>query len=1292
MSEEAKGHDNQEVKLGSDVSRSHSSKLLPSMSYDDPSPTPGVPKLSSLDYGDGVLSMLDESSVSPPSSPLRIKRGFREMTSRLTCGFLFEADPVWLWSIRPNSWATIFLTGPDELRLRQDHPVLFAKLGNKVVIITSTFAGDFPSIGPDFMWVSGTKPFIDQVSLPPVGRHVYLMLKSPRRCPSDLSHIQWTKLNHRHVGGVTNARATFGIDDRTAELRVDRDLTRCIGHVLKYSIRPRVCDPVPDVPHYVVSDVLSLAYPRRPVVYSTYMSRTGWGIRELTDEELASCFELPEYVTWYDRFLRDLIPLQLCRSVIDSVAESAHTDQPPQKARHADVSVEEDEHTTYIPSYQDVIWLPNIAKWLPGSWADADIADKAVKSDNAPVDFRPWHRRIQLVLPCTIESLSILERLAARKWRANISRCLFRFMEAVYGKGWFHRGFVLAKRKFADPWTSLSASKKRGRLGNSGVLMDGSSGGLITKEWSENDDVTGGREGEEGAENDDATGGREAETRDPNQLHLDLSRGLRVIGQILGSTWWEWSSGSSPLFWRWNGQEQIDSARDGMHIFVQSTLPRSRRVAKPPRFDSETRKLVSSKVEAMVAKSYLEVGVVRTTLHFFAVPKGDADIRVVFDGTSSGLNDCLWSPNFFLPTSRNAAEMLSFGSWMADMDFGEFFHNFFADDRVRKHSGVDVRPLAPFFPTSPSGGPVAGDLRFMGLRWSRLFMGMKPSPYNAVRFYYWGEEFGKGNLRNLANPFGYDMVVMNLPGMDTYDTTKPKLMKVNSLTGVIAGDVVTFVDDVRITGSSREHCHETHRQFASRMQYLGIQDAPRKFRPPSQDQAGAWTGTIFKITRKSITKSVSQEKWMKGQLIVKNLSEVIETHPRRRPLLNRKELERQTGFLNHLTMTFDEMTPFLKGFYLSLNSWRPKRDGDDWKMSDKSWLQCLMAQLDNGQITDQEFDNEVNAQAEVGCPDQVSGSTRLGDDVRALMKMFASEIPPEVNLRSKEIVTVIYGFGDASGTGLGATFTCGSGFTFRIGVWSSDESDQSSNWREFTNIVDSLEDEASAGNLMNSEVFMFTDNSTVEACAIKGSSSSPKLLGLVVRLRAMTTLYGIRIHIFHVSGTRMIAQGTDGVSRGFLGEGIMSGESMVSFIPIHMTATERSGGLVSWIKEWTGPSTIVLEPIDWFDVGHDIDGWKLSWDGFERPHLKEGRTYLWSPAPFAADLAIAELRRARIKRQSSSHVFVVPKLCAPLWIKQVYKAADIVFEVPSGQTFWEKSMHEPLLIAIVFPFIRSNPW
>ena len=203
-------------------------------------------------------------------------------------------------------------------------------------------------------------------------------------------------------------------------------------------------------------------------------------------------------------------------------------------------------------------------------------------------------------------------------------------------------------------------------------------------------------------------------------------------------------------------------------------------------------------------------------------------------------------------------------------------------------------------------------------------------------------------------------------------------------------------------------------------------------------------------------------------------------------------------------------------------------------------------------------------------------------------------------------------------------------------------------------MVESLEEEAEEGNLEDAEVFMFTDNSTVEACAQKGSSTSPKLLALIVRLRSMATRYNVRVNVFHVAGTRMIAQGTDGVSRGYLALGVMAGEAMSAFIPIHQSALERSDTLLPWLRDWIRNDVMVLEPMGWFGEGHDISGWVMSGDGFERPVLAEGRTYIWAPPQFAADVALAELRKARIKRQTSAHIFVCPRLCSPLWIKQLY--------------------------------------
>ena len=167
------------------------------------------------------------------------------MTSHLSCGVMFDADPIWLWSIRPNSWSKIYITGPDEFRLCQDHPILFKKLEPKCSIISSTFARDYPTICPDVMWISGSKCFIDQVILPPSGTHVYLLVKASRRCPLDLTHIQWTKVSHHNIGGVTNACGTFGIDSRSNPIRMERDLNRSLGNVLTYSIRPKAFDPIP---------------------------------------------------------------------------------------------------------------------------------------------------------------------------------------------------------------------------------------------------------------------------------------------------------------------------------------------------------------------------------------------------------------------------------------------------------------------------------------------------------------------------------------------------------------------------------------------------------------------------------------------------------------------------------------------------------------------------------------------------------------------------------------------------------------------------------------------------------------------------------------------------------------------------------------------------------------------------------------------------------------------------------------------------------------------------------------
>jgi hypothetical protein len=70
---------------------------------------------------------------------------------------------------------------------------------------------------------------------------------------------------------------------------------------------------------------------------------------------------------------------------------------------------------------------------------------------------------------------------------------------------------------------------------------------------------------------------------------------------------------------------------------------------------------------------------------------------------------------------------------------------------------------------------------------------------------------------------------------------------------------------------------------------------------------------------------------------------------------------------------------------------------------------------------------------------------------------------------------------------------------YRVGVWSTTDEAESSNYRELTNLVQDLESESAKGGLTDTEVFLFTDNSTAESAFYKGkgSSSSKKLHALV---------------------------------------------------------------------------------------------------------------------------------------------------------------------------------------------------
>ena len=73
----------------------------------------------------------------------------------------------------------------------------------------------------------------------------------------------------------------------------------------------------------------------------------------------------------------------------------------------------------------------------------------------------------------------------------------------------------------------------------------------------------------------------------------------------------------------------------------------------------------------------------------------------------------------------------------------------------------------------------------------------------------------------------------------------------------------------------------------------------------------------------------------------------------------------------------------------------------------------------------------------------------------------------------------------------------------------------------------------------------------------------------MVCLKVLEVCYGgFQLLVIYVSGKPMQAQGTDGVSHGQLLDGIMNGESMMSFLLLHEAAFDRSPQLKDWLKDF----------------------------------------------------------------------------------------------------------------------------
>jgi hypothetical protein len=277
---------------------------------------------------------------------------------------------------------------------------------------------------------------------------------------------------------------------------------------------------------------------------------------------------------------------------------------------------------------------------------------------------------------------------------------------------------------------------------------------------------------------------------------------------------------------------------------------------------------------------------------------------------------------------------------------------------------------------------------------------------------------------------------------------------------------------------------------------------------------------------------------------------------------------------------------------------------------------------------------------------------RLEQYLKALLALTDPLVPPERAVRSKHLLQVCYGFGDTSGQGFGSIILLDGTVEWESGSWKEFYKTESSNRREFENLVQRLESFSKYHHDAAIEVFMFTDNYVTECAYFEGTSSSPIMFGLVLRLRKLELHSGWKIHVIHiaVAGTRMISQGTDGLSRGDMLTGVTGGAGMLTFIPLALTAVERQPELMEWVDSWWGTgNNSWLTPEGWYAGSSRIG------------------TYVWCPPPAAADEALEQLCKCHLKRPGGvANIFIVPRLLTSRWRKRGFRVGTFSFTIPSA--------------------------
>jgi hypothetical protein len=431
--------------------------------------------------------------------------------------------------------------------------------------------------------------------------------------------FRWFHLQHASFGGSTLFKAFLGTNIGTFQPELTK-LRRTIAHILDHGIRPTVRH----VSFKEAIPATRLLHPsglQNEVIYRSSFTSTGWGSRSLSVDELGMAIGFP---SWLRRSLMlasfPVVPIQILDGCLRGILPQITARQTLPTITLAAPVVES--HQT---------WLPSLQKFLPHSWINTSVVtSKAAKRDDAAAPTHLWDARFLLVMPHVARGLPLLGRRLMRRTAYSLFKEFSVFMGEHYGPGWAAALSLLRYNNIQDR-IPLQWKRTRGVEEELSKYLDG-------------------------------------------ELLRDAEVGWDAIGRFANADWWNWKMGSTLIFWCWSEGNSKRFARDGMEIYITARLPRNRKPSRPPPY--EKRKLILDKIKKVLQRGYVGIpnamNYIKSLIDFFEVPKND-DICLVYIGTSCGLKEVLYAPNFWLPTPASAARVLGYGYYMVDIDLGEMF-------------------------------------------------------------------------------------------------------------------------------------------------------------------------------------------------------------------------------------------------------------------------------------------------------------------------------------------------------------------------------------------------------------------------------------------------------------------------------------------------------------------------------------------------------------------------------------------------------------------------------------------